>query len=208
MFNIIWQTLKKPTRSLPALLVGFLIYSFIVLIPHIDTLAAFTGGDSWTIALRLAWGLLIGNAALVGLGPYTVFLVLILSLCISIALLIEVVVLKRGIVKVIPINMQESESKTATVKVIEGIEKSSEKKKKGTLSSAFALLMAFFGYGCAACGTAISATVFNALGLSFIASWLPLRGMEFSLLGIALVFISWKGLVKQIQGLKTPVCEV
>lgn len=204
MFNIIWQTLKKPTRSLPALLVGFLIHSFIVLIPHIDTLAAFTGGDSWTIALRLAWGLLIGNAALVGLGPYTVFLVLILSLCISIALLIEVVVLKRGIEKVIPINMQESGLKTATIKVIE----SSEKKKKGTIASVSALLMAFFGYGCAACGTAISATVFNALGLSIIASWLPLRGMEFSLLGIALVFISWKGLVKQIQGLSAPVCEV
>ncbi|MFM2383540.1 MAG: hypothetical protein RIQ72_112 [Candidatus Parcubacteria bacterium] len=188
MFSIIWQTIKKPTRSLPALLVGFLIYMLIVLLPHRDTLSAFTQGESWTTAIRLAWGLLIGNAAFVGTGPFIVFLVLIFSLSISIALLIEVVVLKQDI------------KRKQQVLI--------ETKKRGALASVFALLMTFFGYGCAACGTAISATIFNALGLSIVASWLPLKGVEFSLLGLVLVYISWRGLVRQIQSLRVPVCEI
>lgn len=183
---------------MPALVIGFLIYTAIVLLPHLQTLIAFSQGETWYISARLAWGLLIGNAALVGVWPFIAFVTLIISLSISMALLIEVIVLRS---KIVVADKKDIKDFTQMEN-----QKENQSRNRGSIASAFAFVLAFLGYGCAACGTAVSATIFNALGLSFLVTWLPLRGIEFSLLGLVLVFISWRGLVKQIQQLKSPVC--
>ncbi len=175
---------------MPALVVGFFIYAAIVLVPHTKTLIAFSQGETWYISGRLAWGLLIGNAAFVGTWPFIAFLVLILSLCVSIALLIEVFVLRSKV------GVAEKKDNKKGVHIMH----------RGSFANALASILAFLGYGCAACGTAVSTTIFNTIGLSFLITWLPLKGIEFSLLGLVLVCISWRGIVKQIKQLKSPTC--
>jgi hypothetical protein len=160
-----------------ALLIGFLLYVAIVLLPHIDTLVAFARGGTWGTTLQLATGLLIHNAAFIGTAAYTVFLFLLIGLTINIALAIELWDLVRSRISVNHMS----------------------RKSSGKISSIFASIFAILGYGCGACGTAVSSTLFTALGLSVVSSYLPLRGIEFSLFGILLIIFSIRNLVFKIR---------
>jgi len=52
------------------------------------------------------------------------------------------------------------------------------------------VISGFFGIGCAACGSLLITSLFSLIGAAGLLALLPLRGQEFSLLGIALIVFS------------------
>ncbi len=60
-------------------------------------------------------------------------------------------------------------------------------------------ILAFIGYGCAACGSAFSYSLFSLFGLQFIIGVLPLKGLEFSILAIIVGLYSFIVLPREIM---------
>ena len=56
-----------------------------------------------------------------------------------------------------------------------------------------------FGVGCSACGSVILSSLFGVGTATLFVSWLPLQGLEFSIIGIFLILISIYLLAKKIQ---------
>ena len=78
--------------------------------------------------------------------------------------------------------------------------------KTATALSTVGTVVAALGVGCASCGTAILFSVLSLFGASGLILLLPLRGQEFSIIGVAgLLYAAWYILGK----LQNPfVCEV
>ena len=184
MFEIIWRTIKKPSRIIPAGMIGFVFYAGIVLLPHLSTIQSYARGESFGTVLNFIIGLLQHSESLVGTWPAIMFAILVGGISINTALIIELLALQKSKAK-------------ESLKVSHVSE--------NTLSF-LASLFTIFGYGCAACGTAISSTIFSTIGLSVIATWLPFRGLEFSIIGLFCLVWSWYILIKKIKSMSKAIC--
>lgn len=56
-----------------------------------------------------------------------------------------------------------------------------------------------FGVGCSACGSVLLSSLFGVGTATLFVSWLPLQGIEFSIIGILLILISIYLLAKKIE---------
>lgn len=70
--------------------------------------------------------------------------------------------------------------------------------KSGAATGTLGLLSGIFGIGCAACGSLIVTSVLSLLGAGGALAYLPLRGAEFGLIGVALLLWSTYALSKRI----------
>lgn len=61
------------------------------------------------------------------------------------------------------------------------------------------VIVGTFGVGCSACGSVILSSFFGVGAATLFVSWLPLQGLEFSIIGILLILISIYLLAKKIQ---------
>ena len=68
------------------------------------------------------------------------------------------------------------------------------------------LLSAIFGIGCAACGSLIATSVLATLGAGGLITLLPLRGVEFGFIGIALLLYSISLIDKKLRA--PLVCDI
>lgn len=80
-----------------------------------------------------------------------------------------------------------------------------ERKKLAGATGVLGMLTGLFGVGCAACGSLLITGVF-ATGAGVLLTALPFSGVEFSILGIILLVISLRKLLKQYQ--EPVVCSV
>jgi hypothetical protein len=152
------------------LLIGALIYSAIVLPQHIALIWQLMSAGYVTSALRIAFGLLTEPWHVIGVFST---IVLIFSI---VVLMVYVLVLSDMLRKRIRLG----------------------KSVFHWSGSMWTALLAGIGYGCAACGVAISGYIFSALGLGFIVAFLPLGGIEFTLLGIVVGCYGIYTLLKRI----------
>lgn len=88
---------------------------------------------------------------------------------------------------------------TVFIKVIK------ERKRPTGAAGILGMLTGLFGVGCAACGSLLITGVF-ATGAGVLLTALPFGGVEFSILGIILLAISLRKLLKQYQ--EPIVCSV
>ena len=68
------------------------------------------------------------------------------------------------------------------------------------------LVSALFGIGCSACGSLIATSVLATLGLGGLITLLPLRGVEFGFIGIALLLYSISLIDKKLRA--PLVCDI
>ncbi len=71
--------------------------------------------------------------------------------------------------------------------------------KKAHLASLGGVVSAILGLGCAACGSVVLTAVFGLLGASSLVLLLPFHGAEFGILGIVLLLVSIRFLIKKIN---------
>jgi hypothetical protein len=75
-----------------------------------------------------------------------------------------------------------------------------------SIAGAGGVLGGFFGIGCAACGSVIFSTFATVLGAGAVTALLPFGGQEFGVVGVLLLLIAIRGIVKKIEG--TNMCVV
>lgn len=80
-----------------------------------------------------------------------------------------------------------------------------EVKQSGATTGFFGITSGIVGTGCAACGSLLL-TVLSSLGLGGLIAFLPLKGGEFGIIGVLLLFIAVYSLSKMISA--PAVCEV
>jgi len=73
---------------------------------------------------------------------------------------------------------------------------------RSNLYSGTGLVLAFLGIGCAACGTALLASLLGILGLSSLLGYLPYGGVEVGYLGLGVLVIGTYILAQKITGPK------
>lgn len=61
------------------------------------------------------------------------------------------------------------------------------------------LIAGIFGIGCASCSSIVAASLLSVLGLSGSLALLPFDGMEFGVIGVALLLLSTFFMIKQLQ---------
>jgi len=61
------------------------------------------------------------------------------------------------------------------------------------------ILSGFFGVGCAACGSVIATALLSSLGAGWLIALLPLHGVEFGIVGVILLLVSIRYLIKKIS---------
>ena len=66
-------------------------------------------------------------------------------------------------------------------------------------ASALGLVIGIFGVGCSACGPVVLSSFLGVTAASVLASWLPLRGVEFGILSMLFIGSSIYILAKKIQ---------
>jgi len=75
----------------------------------------------------------------------------------------------------------------------------SSKSKKAHLAGLGGMVSAVLGIGCAACGSVILTALFGVFGAGSIVLFLPFDGAEFGVLGIILLVVSIRYLIKHIN---------
>lgn len=76
----------------------------------------------------------------------------------------------------------------------------------GTTLSGVGMILALFGYGCVVCGSLLLTTAFTMFGGVTFLTALPLRGEEFSIVGVVVLCIATILLVREAQ--KPMVCPI
>jgi len=71
--------------------------------------------------------------------------------------------------------------------------------QKTAKTSVLGLIVGTLGVGCSACGSVILTSIFGVSASFVFMSYLPLRGMEFGLIGIALVLFSIYNIANKMQ---------
>ncbi len=71
--------------------------------------------------------------------------------------------------------------------------------RKTAKTSVLGLIVGTLGVGCSACGSVILSSVFGISASFVFMSYLPLGGMEFGLIGIALVILSIYNIANKMQ---------
>ena len=69
---------------------------------------------------------------------------------------------------------------------------------KSGLYSGFGLLLAFFGVGCAACGTALLSVVLGFFGMSAMLNLLPYQGQEIGYIGLIFLIFATYSLAQKV----------
>lgn len=72
--------------------------------------------------------------------------------------------------------------------------------------SGLGLIIGFLGIGCVACGSVILSSIFGLTATAGFIGLLPLRGLEFGLIGIIILCTSIYLVAKKID--QPPICEV
>ncbi len=78
--------------------------------------------------------------------------------------------------------------------------------RKTAKTSVLGLIVGTLGVGCSACGSVILTSIFGVSASFVFMSYLPLKGMEFGLIGIALVILSIYNIANKMQSPVT--CKV
>jgi small-conductance mechanosensitive channel len=71
--------------------------------------------------------------------------------------------------------------------------------RKTAKTSVLGLIVGTLGVGCSACGSVILSSIFGISASFVFMSYLPLRGMEFGLIGIGLVILSIYNIANKMQ---------
>lgn len=71
--------------------------------------------------------------------------------------------------------------------------------RRASGASALGLVMGTLGVGCSACGSVVLSSLFGITTASVLVSWLPLRGVEFGIASLALIWGSIYMFARKIQ---------
>ncbi len=80
--------------------------------------------------------------------------------------------------------------------------------RKSAKTSVLGLIVGTLGVGCSACGSVILSSIFGISASFVFMSYLPLGGMEFGLIGIALVIFSIYNIANKMQSSLTCKVEI
>jgi len=71
--------------------------------------------------------------------------------------------------------------------------------KRAQFTSVGGYVSAVLGIGCAACGSIVLTAIFGLVGAGTIIAFLPLRGLEFGIVGVVLLLLSSHYLIRRIN---------
>jgi hypothetical protein len=172
-FGVLRRVFRHPRYILVATGVAFIVLSATLLLPnHAAILQIFSSHYfGWGIKLSFLWSLYgsLLTSFTLFSGAYTVALAVLFG--INIALLTFYIRRRQEV----------------------------SRNTKIHLSSVAGLVSGIFGIGCAACGSVIITSVLGLFGASSLLLLLPFHGAEFGVLGIVLLSISIRYLMKHIN---------
>lgn len=173
---MLFQSLQKVFRKLQYLILTLIIsaavFAFAVWFPNLSLIVRIMGHSGVSLSQKINLPLsLLGSIA-------TNFTLLSASYTIAIAILFGMNV------SMIMYFLQRRVDKV---------------KRAGMATGLFGITSGVIGVGCAACGSFLLTSVLSLAGASWILSFLPLRGAEFGILGVILLFASLYMTAKKIQ---------
>jgi len=169
--GVLYRVYRQPAYGLVTLVVAFITLSSLLLLPSFSSLVAFLGSSA-SLADKVAFVVALYGA----LGSnYTIlsgvtFIFLALLFGVNTALFLYLVKKNR-----------------------------TKAKRIASHSSIVGGLAAFFGFGCAACGSAAVVALLQLLGLAWLIHYLPLKGSELGLVGVGLLVFLSHSLMKKIN---------
>lgn len=167
---------RSPLYLPLALGTSMLVFASAVLFPNQALLFSLWTDSSVSIAGKITFPIQLLGSIATNFAPLTVFYLITIAALVGVNVALTGYLLRKGGVVLAP-------SSTGAVGIFSGV----------------------LGLGCAACGSLIlTAILGTALGASII-SVLPLRGGEFGIFGVALLFASTYLLSKQIT--RPAVCK-
>lgn len=174
MFEALHTIFRRPTYTLTALAVAWVVFSVAVWLPNMTLIArvvASPNSSFWSKVefLFSLYGSIGTNFTLLS-ATYTVLIALLFG--INIALFTFYIRKQRSI---------GGDAQPVLTAGVGG------------------LVSGFLGIGCAACGTFILTTLLSVFGATAILAYLPLGGGEFGILGVALLSYSVYALVQKIK---------
>lgn len=171
------EVFKNPRYVLLSGVVSFVAFSLAVLTPNARLLftVATNEGASFSETLAFAFRLLGSISTNFTVFSATYTITIALLIGINTAFIIYMVRLQRSMLP-----------------------------KMGAATGIAGITSGILGIGCTACGTVILTSVFATFGGVGTLAFLPLRGGEFGILGVFLLFVSFFFLAKQIAS--PPVC--
>lgn len=172
IIHAIQKSIARPVNVGIALIIGISIYSLMVLPPHLQLLSQLVRGGYYLSLVHILTSVYLEPWHMIGVFPSIMMWISLLVLMVYVLILSEYM----------------RKQMRLSVSVYDWSH------------SFWIAFLSFIGYGCAACGVAVSGYLFSALGLAFISSILPFHGVEFTLLGIVIGLIGIYSLTKKIQG--------
>ena len=146
-----------------AIALSAILFVLAVYLPNLRLVASFIGNPTIPLSTKsgLLWALLEGIGT--SITPFSATIIIVLSVLFGIDLAM--------------LAYQWSSGRAAI-------------SKSGLVGNAGGVISGIFGMGCAACGSFLGTALLASFGASGVIALLPLRGGEFSIIGIALLLLS------------------
>lgn len=178
MTTVIWETMRMPRYSLTGFAVAFLFVSGVLIAPQWETIRAVASVDGYTFSEKITT-----NMSLITWSMTTQYSLAHMMVLATLALLTAVTV---------ALSLRDVHARVAVGRM--------------TGLGFFGALIGAFGVGCSACGAAFLTSVIGVSGATWIASRLPFHGVEFSILGICVLFATIYMLAQKLT--KPVTCRV
>lgn len=171
--------LRKPQYAFLTVVIASLVFIVGVLIPHYQLLQLMLGNNAVSLPEKMAFVLSVLGAIKTSFTFVSASVLVVTAGLFGTNIAMLVYYIKRA---------RSGDVGTSSVTTVSG------------------LVSAAFGIGCATCGSLIATSVLVTLGAGGLITLLPLRGVEFGFIGIALLVYSIWLLAKKINA--PLVCDV
>lgn len=153
--------------------VALLVVSVMLLLPNLSAITQVFGVPSLSLGAKLSFVFSLYGTLTTNFSLFSALNLLLLAILSGINLALLLYYIRR----------QQVATKNAKLHVV----------------SAGGIISGFFGIGCAACGSVIATALLGSLGAGWVLALLPFHGVEFGVIGVVLLLVSIKYLIRKIS---------
>lgn len=172
LFQALQKVFKKIAYVFIALGASVVVFSFAVWLPNMSLIVKIMGHQGISFSQRLGLPISLLGSIATNFTLLSALYTIAIAILFGINLAMIIYFLRRRI---------------------------DEVEQSGIATGVFGIASGVIGMGCAACGSLILTSILSLFGATWILSFLPLNGGEFSILGVVLLAISIYMTAKRIQ---------
>lgn len=178
-FQALQKVFRKPQYALFAFVISVVVFTFAVWLPNLSLIVKVMGHPGIPLTQKLDLPISLLGSISTNFTLLSASYTIVIAILFGMNLSMLVYFLRRRVAEV---------------------------KQEGIATGIFGITSGVIGIGCAACGSFLLTSILSLVGVSWILTLLPLRGAEFGILGVILLFISLYMTAKKIQN--PAVCKI